>query len=216
MQLQGFPVQPKGLLDKLLQFRLGAAKQVNLQLTIQFNQQWVPLPSGRFKFGLKAGELRLKLENGEISRTSGELGGSFSQKESQTRAGIVQSVADATNENNAATVRTETPGGTGNSIQVTTKGSKENPAWVFQAESQPVLQGLIQNAKLGTLNVSARPCRVAATFEVSLRDVCLTDAEGLWPPDISPNKRAVLDRAIMHLLKSRSTPYLSRAELHYD
>jgi hypothetical protein len=82
---------------------------------------------------------------------------------------------------------------------------------------EPVLKGLLEKAKLATVNVIALPCHVQATFEVSKRDVCLTDAEGLWPPDLTRNKRAVLDRLIVQrLLEPKFKPYLSRAELRYD
>jgi hypothetical protein len=82
---------------------------------------------------------------------------------------------------------------------------------------EPVLKGFLKRAKLATLNAIALPCRIEATFEVSKRDVCLTDAEGLWSPDISRNKRAVLDRLIVQrLLEPKFKPYLSRAELQYD
>ena len=90
-------------------------------------------------------------------------------KRAKREQAAAQSGAEATDENNGATSfkMENTPGETGDHFsvcQVITKGSEENPAWVFQAENQPVLQGLIQNAQLGTLNVIARSCRVAATF----------------------------------------------------
>jgi hypothetical protein len=96
--------------------------------------------------------------------------------------------------------------------------TEENPVWIFEEEmGEPVLKGGLNQVKLGTLNILTLPCRVEATFEVSKRDVCLTDAEGLWSPDISRNKRAVLDRLIIQrLLEPKLKPYLSRAELHYD
>lgn len=102
--------------------------------------------------------------------------------------------------------------------QVTTKGSEENPAWVFAVETgQLVLKGLLKQKLLGTLNVKARPCYVEATFEVSKRDIYITDAEGLWPPNISRNKLAVLERIIvLRLLESKFQPYVSRVELRYE
>lgn len=102
--------------------------------------------------------------------------------------------------------------------QITTKGSEENPAWAFAVETgQPVLKGLLKQALLGTLNVKTKPCYIEATFEVTKRDIYITDAEGLWPSDISRNKRAVLERMIaLRLLESKFQPYVSRVELHYE
>ncbi|QSJ18245.1 hypothetical protein JYQ62_05345 [Nostoc sp. UHCC 0702] len=50
--------------------------QIELPVTIRFNEQWEPLLNGRVKFGLKGGELKLKLENGEILDNSNHLIGS--------------------------------------------------------------------------------------------------------------------------------------------
>ena len=101
---------------------------------------------------------------------------------------------------------------------VTTKISEEYPAWVFEEErDELVLKGSLIKINLATLNILALPCKVEATFEVSQRNVCLTDAEGLWLPDISRNKKAVLDRLIIQrLLEPKLKPYLSRAELQYE
>ncbi len=102
--------------------------------------------------------------------------------------------------------------------QITIKGSDENPAWVFEVETgEPDLKGLLKNASLETLNVTAKPCLVEATFEVSKRDVYLTDGQRLWPQNISCNKKAVLERMIaLRLLESKLKPYLSQAQLQYD
>jgi hypothetical protein len=41
-------------------------RQIDLHLTINFDEQWESLKEGRIRFGLKGGELRLKLKNSEI------------------------------------------------------------------------------------------------------------------------------------------------------
>jgi uncharacterized protein YjbI with pentapeptide repeats len=69
MNLEAIPIQ-SGSTDR---------QQLDLYLTLQFNEQWEPLLDGRFKFGLKGGELKLKLENGEISSPSRQLNASFCQ-----------------------------------------------------------------------------------------------------------------------------------------
>lgn len=58
---------------------------------------------------------------------------------------------------------------------------------------------------------------IEAAFEVSKRCVYLTDAQRLWPQNISRNKKVVLERMIaIRLLKSKLKPYLSQAELRHD
>jgi hypothetical protein len=255
MELEGTLVQPDN--QQHLEFWTTSTQrqQIDLHLTLHFNEQWESLDRGRVKFGLKGGELRLKLENSEIPYESRELVGSielYRRKDNQeaersqarkgtqgraceqsappkaiARSASAKPIAIAfslkgnkpQSQVSVATEQTSSqPGSFVTLCHVTTKVTEENPVWIFEEEmGKPVLKGLLNKAKLATLNVLALPCRVEATFEVSKRDVCLTDAEGLWPPDISRNKRAVLDRLIIQrLLEPKLKLYLSRAELHYD
>lgn len=238
IKLEGIPVQPENEDDQQLWQTSSPIRQIDLYLTIYFNEQWESLRQGRVKFGLKGGELRLKLENSEIPYEYRELAGSFElfphkeRQQSQARqdpkgreirGSTVNSSLNGSQTKAQANVGTEQRLGKTDQFpvsvcHVTTKVSEENPVWVFEEEmGEPVLKGFLKRAKLATLNAIALPCRIEATFEVSKRDVCLTDAEGLWSPDISRNKRAVLDRLIVQrLLEPKFKPYLSRAELQYD
>lgn len=215
-----------------------AINQIDLYLTINFNEQWQNIIGGRVKLGLKGGELRLKLHNGTMPYESRGLTGSLAfsiEKTRQKQAGRKTQSGIKAELSNVAVVpamsaKAEVKASAGTeqtqevtdefqftTCQITTKGSEENPAWAFAVKTgEPVLKGLLKNALLGTLNVKAKPCLVEATFEVSKRDIYLTDAEGLWPSDISRNKRAVLERALaLHLLQSKFQPYLSRVGLCY-
>lgn len=79
-----------------------------------------------------------------------------------------------------------------------------------------VLNGTIAVLALGQLHPHSRDCRVLMTFTVSAPDIHLTDAEGLWRHDISPNKHAVLERKLVWtLVEPRFHPYLSQAEVTY-
>lgn len=207
-------------------------ERLDLYLTIQFNEQWeqLPLHSGRVKFGLKGGELRLKLENSKMPLVSRELSKAFElslekeiqQQESNEDASELETViangkyeAKAKLGEKIGTKKTERFKVT--SCQVTTKGSEENPAWAFEVKNgEPVLKGLLKEAKLGTLDVTQKPCSLIATFEVSKRDVYLTDATGILSPEVSREKRAVLDRKLaLIFLERKLSPYLSRVEKQY-
>ncbi|NEQ18281.1 MAG: hypothetical protein F6K44_33280 [Moorea sp. SIO3E2] len=102
--------------------------------------------------------------------------------------------------------------------QITTKGSEETPAWVFEVKTgQPVFKGLLNEVELGTIDVMAKPCYIEATFEVFKPDVHVTGAEGLWSPEISREERVVLDRKIaLLILEHQLKPYLSKVVLKYD
>lgn len=215
-----------------------AINQIDLYLTINFNEQWQNIIGGRVKLGLKGGELRLKLHNGTMPYETRGLTGSLAfsvEKTRQEQAGRKTQSGIKAELSNVAVVpawaaKAEIKASAGTeqtqevtdefqftSCQITTKGSEDNPAWAFAVKTgEPVLKGLLKNALLGTLNVKAKPCTVKATFEVSQQDIYITDAEGLWSSDISRNKRAVLERAIaLRLLQSKFQPYLSQVELCY-
>ena len=102
--------------------------------------------------------------------------------------------------------------------QISTQGSTTNPIWNFRAiTSQAVLNGVIDNVKLGTVQVSALPCNVEVSFSISLGDIAITDAEGLWSSEISRNKLAVLERLmVLRILEPKLTPHLSLVNLHYE
>lgn len=227
IKLEGIPVQSEHEYQDVV-WDSTQTPQIDLHLTIKFNEQWEPLKGGRIKFGLKGGELRLKLENSEIpyearhlvgaielvGQDQQELQENFDKKHLASRRAFNFTI----NGNQPKELKSPLIQQPVSFCHVTTKVSEENPAWVFEAEiSKQVLKGSLHQAKLATLNITALPCRVEATFEISKLDLCLTDAAGLWHPDISRNKKAVLERLIIQrLLEPKFKPYLSKAELHYD
>jgi hypothetical protein len=170
--------------------------QIDLPITIEFNEQWESLSGGRVKFGLKGGTLRLKLKNSQIPQKLLNLTGTKNLKDRQA------------NENLKLSSRCQV---------TTTHGSELNPAWVFELrDGWHLLKGALPKEKLGTLTVNNQPCCVEATFEVVLRYVHITGVEGLWPENISRNQQIVLEAsARKKLFDSKLQPYLSRAELRY-
>ncbi|NEP54920.1 MAG: hypothetical protein F6K65_41530 [Moorea sp. SIO3C2] len=206
-------------------------EQLKLYLSIQFNEQWVPMGLGPVRFGLKGGELRLRLKNAKIPLESRHLSGSFDpdvdkqrkQQESKENHSKVDASWDKNQPGVKANHSEKNTGGTTDGFhfidyQITTKGSEENPAWVFEVKTgQPVFKGLLPEVELGTIDVMAKPWDIEATFEVFKPDVHLTGAEGLWSPEISREKDVVLDRLIVvKFLMPKLKPYLSKVVLKYD
>ncbi|MGB7444691.1 MAG: hypothetical protein WA919_26790 [Coleofasciculaceae cyanobacterium] len=233
MKLEGIPVQAES--NETFEFWQKPAykQQIELRLTIKFDEQWESLKRGRIRFGLRGGELRLKLEGGEIPYESRDLVGSCEltlpdhRQENQVIAAQKRRdspLADLNIKNDKNpdqanfTKEQSSEESKLNVCHISTIVSEENPTWIFEQEKGgPVLSGLLNRVKLATLNVLSLPCRVEATFQVNRRDICLTDAQGLWPLNLSRNKRAVLDRLIIQrLLEPKFKPYISRAELQYD
>ena len=208
-----------------------ATDQIRLYLTLQFNEQEQQLPSGRLKFGLKGGKLTLKLENERISLASPILNGLFALSGQQDR----QNQEGSDSQSYVTVYLGEKKPGVKASLstqkiagkidhsqlpvsQISPQSSQKNPTWVFVGENDnSILKGLFQRTLLGTLNVTAKPCRVEAMFCVLPHDIKITDTAGLLPHGISEKKRVVIERAIARrLVKSKMNPYLSRQELRYD
>lgn len=213
MKLEGTPV---------------GADQIDLHLTIHFNEQCERLPNGSVAFGLKGGKLKLKLENGKIPYEFRDLTSSlelsvYEQRQEPQGSRTQSQVDTSASEGQAGAktlVATDRSGARINRIgatcQVTTKGSPQDPAWIFAVESEPILQGSLKTTKLATLHAIALPCLVEATFEVSLRDIYITESEG-WSQNLNRNQIAVLKQGIARLLlKHKLQPYLSRVELRYE
>ncbi|MDJ0713139.1 MAG: pentapeptide repeat-containing protein [Prochloraceae cyanobacterium] len=91
----------------------------------------------------------------------------------------------------------------------------ETQTWIFTVSpGETLLNRVLERAKLGTFQVTARPFYLEAIFEVSGENICLTDIEDLWRHDISPNKHAVLERKIaLFLLENKFKPYLEWVKL---
>lgn len=189
---------------------------LTIYLTLNFNEHWEPLLNGRVKFGLQGGTLKLKLENCELPLASRQLTGSLkllSPQQSnilETSLSIKQS--EARNQLNTDQIDHQQI----TTCHVTTTGSDLNPAWVFATEpGEIILKGLLKSTKIG--HFPTQPCRIKATFEVEKEDIHLTDIEGLWKHDITPNQHAVLERIlIIYLLETKLKPELSWIQLCYD
>lgn len=214
--------------------------RVDLLLTINFNEQWEKLPGGRVKFGLRSGELRLELTQGSIPyklrRTlSKDLSLNLKKErqscvsssaidESQASLGMtLKSETDIQAKVNKATKSETIVSQSDNfivlSCQVTTKGSPDRPAWVFETQTgDPVLKGLLTQTRLATVALSDVSWKVKAIFEVpSLKDVVLTETDGPWLRNASPQKRTILEIGLAKLLlKHKLKPYISYMEIHHE
>lgn len=218
----------KRLLSRITRTQGKKEKHLKLLLSIHFNEHWELLPGGMVKFGLRRGELRLRLEGSRIPLNSRELGVLLTtdipterqcQSGKEGQDGLTASINDRKLEIkvNAETKQTSAISDSFRFInnQISIKGDETNPAWVFEVKTgEPILKGILKSAILGTLDVIEQPCSVKATFEASLmKDSYVTDAQGIYPPNISKKPRAMIERALVkHLLKKKFGEILSQAE----
>jgi hypothetical protein len=234
MELEVVPVKPergRGLL--LFPSKRSKTNKYDLYLTLNFSEQWEQLSGGRIKFGVKAGELRLKLENAKIPYESRTLNDPFEvsiDKERQKQEGhktqrVAEGSWDGSKTGAKANFTTEQTEGSTDKFylvvcQLETKGTPEEPAWNFRVETgEPVLRGSLIKTKLATIEVIApeKPWYAEATFNISSRDVKITGGERAWLKDLIPEKREALDIALAKLLlKHKLKSPLSRVKLPYD
>lgn len=146
-------------------------QQHHLNLTLQFNQQWHSLLQGRIKFGLKGGELHLKIDRNALELRDRPQ--TFSS--SLTPANIP--------------------------IRLEPQNTTDEPTWELSStSSQPILQGDMTLSPWVVLQQYAPPEYLQASFTVKPHQVYLTDAENLWRHNISPNQHAILDRIVVNAL----------------
>jgi Pentapeptide repeats (8 copies) len=212
MQLAAVPVQ-RSATD---------IQHLDLYLSINFNEHWEPLLGGRVKFGLQGGTLELNLENCEIPLVSRQLVGDFNlhateesqQNQNSTEVLSTENLPQVRDDRHPHKIAETIDQTDCTSCHVSTIGDETSPAWIFELErgSKPVLKGALTTAKLGEL-VGDR-YRVDATFQVTKSDIYLTDIEGLWPHDITPNQHSVLERILtVYLQANKFQPALSWALL---
>jgi uncharacterized protein YjbI with pentapeptide repeats len=162
------------------------AGEFDLYLSIDFNQQWESVLGGRIEFGLKGGELRLKLHDCLMSEVTLQQNESFTLRLNSENPTDILNITCSEN-------------------------WQGNLSWILEiASGNHILHGLLNKIKLGTLKITDKPCYLEASFAVAKQDVRLTDAEGLWRHDLSPNKQAILSRKLsLFLRETRLQPYLS-------
>ncbi|WP_293128942.1 pentapeptide repeat-containing protein [Microcoleus sp. bin38.metabat.b11b12b14.051] len=199
MQLEAIPVPSVA----------AQTQQLDIHLSLNFNEHWEPLLGGRVKFGLQGGTLKLSLENCEIPVASRQLVGDFALSSIESSTEVLLNESQHENAENLDDTD-------GTLCHVSTVGDDTKPAWIFSLKrGKPVLKGLLKSAKIG--GFEAKPLRIAAVFEVAKEDIYLTDAEGLWPHDITPNQHSVLERILtVYLQANKLQPALSWALLSYN
>jgi uncharacterized protein YjbI with pentapeptide repeats len=88
--------------------------------------------------------------------------------------------------------------------------SPDHLSYYFTGQEKTVLNSSLNKVKLGTINITNNPVSIEATFNLSLANISITDAEGLWKHDITPNKHGILERKIaLFFLENSFQPYLS-------
>jgi hypothetical protein len=233
LEISGEPVAPesKGVFSLL---KKSDPEAFSLSVRIIFNQQWLDFSFGRVKFGLRGGELRLKLENGQMPselrnealkkilarelEIERQLGGEQESK-SQLEGSITPDLSKANLKGVREQRQKESQGDKFQLkiAQISHKGANNQPVWVFENRTgEPVLIGELADS-LGKMLIAGVPWSVEATFTHEMRQVVITGLENLFKDDISGHKLNVFELAVAKLfLKHKTQPYLSRQVLRYE
>jgi len=196
-------------------------RQIAMTMTLRFGEQCLVTPAGKVRFGLKRGELKLKLIDGTMALEHMGLTTPFTieigveeQKEEggETEINIATSGGMKARSIKKAGIKT-----THKTYQCHTGGTEKDPIWIFHAETEnpPILLGQLTEESLGTVKPAKIPCQIKATFEVSGQSALyLIESEGiLWAKDLERNKTAPL--AILffkQFIQPKLKPYLSQIE----
>lgn len=97
---------------------------------------------------------------------------------------------------------------------VVTETDTNHFTWVLMPSVTSSVNDGSLSFQIGTAIATSDSFEITLTFVPTLADLSVSDAEGLWKHDISPNKHAVLERAIAKfLLENYCTPHLSFIQL---
>jgi hypothetical protein len=103
-------------------------------------------------------------------------------------------------------------------FEVSKNTSQNNEIIKLRLKTSPaVLATSFEKIKLGTLQILSSSYLLKVTFSILPSALTLTNAEGLWRHDISPNKYAVLERSIVFfLVKNQFPSHLSALQIGSD
>lgn len=96
--------------------------------------------------------------------------------------------------------------------------TESEATWIIRAEPpKTILDKYYEGIKLGIVKLDSEPNQIKATFCVKPVDINLTDIEGLWRHNISPNKHGILERKLAYFLyETKLTPYVSESILEWS
>lgn len=186
-------------------------KALDLGLTINFSgEQEIQVPGGtrlnlqggRATFGVRRGQLRFILQQCKLPLEKTALLKPFNVsieiERQRTRSNEVQAVAALVAQSiGAKATKESTEKTTVEVFQVKKIGSEAQPAWVFEAYgNRTILEGMLAETLLGTLQIDGIPCEITADFTVRGEDVQITWGRIGQVENIHRNKLAVIERFI--------------------
>jgi uncharacterized protein YjbI with pentapeptide repeats len=106
----------------------------------------------------------------------------------------------------------ETQSSTLEQLEVIPHSEQEPPFWTFTTPAkQTVLETNFSQIQLATLQPTGPNYSGEAFLAVTPADIAVTEIQGLWTPDLNPNKHSILERKIAAYLHDQLfTPYIAQ------
>ena len=231
LKISGEVVAAKGLLSS---FKKSEPDAIDLFVRINFNEQWIDFNFGRVKFGLRGGELRLKLENGKMpSESISEALKKFPESKVIVERQVAREDENKSQVEGSLTVGSSKAGIKGGAesrrkksisdkfqveiAQISHKRADDQSVWVFENQTGETVWIKELAGSLGEMLIEGIPLHVKATFTTEMRQVVITGLENLFKDDISGSKLKAFELGVAKLfLKHKTQPYLSRQVLRYE
>ncbi|MEL6578655.1 MAG: hypothetical protein AAFQ14_02795 [Cyanobacteria bacterium J06621_12] len=205
-------------------------RQIDLILNILFGEHREEIQGGSVTFGLRRGELRVQIIDGQIPLANIRLKNYFpivvekeiqeeraKGKQNRIQLGLKNSGLASSDQS----IKKLTEKVKYEEHQIKIKGTEKNPIWIFEVKTdKEILEGLLQDENLATINLKADSCSLVATFHITKpEDICIIDAQWLWVKEISDKKKKVIAAGIVRRFlekKINLNSYLSRVELVHE
>ena len=154
--------------------------EFDLYLKLNINEQWENILDGKVKFAIKGGIFQLNLNNCCISPSS------------RLQDKIFDDTQTVSDDLSSIIVKSK---------DITTTNDTEVLKWSFSSSwEELILKGIYKDIYLGRVKINDESANITANFIVSPQDIYLTDAQGLWKHDLTPNKHSILDRVLAKFL----------------
>lgn len=223
MKLHILPIQhtePSSIIQPSTNLQGARVDAVDLKLTVRFGEYEIKVLGGTVRFGLKRGNLKLKLENCKMPIEDMKLIAEFEDKidmEIQQEEGKEAEVNVA----RASSFKVKKINKTGSRTKYTTyqfhtKGTETEPIWVFEAKTaEQILKGQITKALLGSVEIISKPYSIKGNFEIKNQcDLHLFESMGWFKAkNLSRNATAILAREMyLRIIEPELQPFLSAFE----
>lgn len=93
-------------------------------------------------------------------------------------------------------------------------GHQSSATFTIASQSDALLRGQIQTVYIGQIHSYQSSWSLMAIAKTTPQNICITDAEGLWRHDITPNKHGIIERRLaLSLYDALLSPHLCRVQL---